>query len=218
MFIQSKKAFTLVELLVVIAIISILAGILMPALENAIGSARTITCSANLKQMGLGVRMYLDDNNGYFFAFYDGSRTWYDNAGTTFNTLYLEVDKNPKGNLFDCPSGRNGWNGPDKEAANLKDGNMDYGYNQNLGYYSSGTIITQNEYGKFLRGNESKTAVFSDAERYHLDNTTWDDSRFTYGVQWCHLNGDGANFVFHDGHVSTLEYNEVLLRDVFQPW
>jgi prepilin-type N-terminal cleavage/methylation domain-containing protein/prepilin-type processing-associated H-X9-DG protein len=58
---RRRGAFTLIELLVVIAIIAILAAILFPVFAQAREKARGATCLSNLKQMALGMRMYVQD-------------------------------------------------------------------------------------------------------------------------------------------------------------
>jgi prepilin-type N-terminal cleavage/methylation domain-containing protein len=61
-----NTAFTLTEMLVVISIIAILAGLLLPALAHAKAKANRIQCISNLKQIGLGFRLFADEHGGRF--------------------------------------------------------------------------------------------------------------------------------------------------------
>ena len=62
-----RKAFTLIELLVVIAIIAVLAAILFPVFSQVREKARSIACMSNMKQIGLGVQMYIQDSDERLF-------------------------------------------------------------------------------------------------------------------------------------------------------
>lgn len=60
---MKRKGFTLIELLVVIAVIAILLSILIPALKAARDQARRVVCATNLHNIGMGLRIYANENN-----------------------------------------------------------------------------------------------------------------------------------------------------------
>ena len=100
----SPAAFTLIELLVVIAIIAILAAMLLPALSSAKQRAWTTTCNSNLHQIGLGMRMFADDNND-FYPESGGDIYWGAIDATTGKASWMEqiFSYVNNTNVYNCP-------------------------------------------------------------------------------------------------------------------
>jgi len=111
---QRQRGFTLIELLVVISIMVITASILFPVFARVRENARRIACQSNLKQIGLGLAQYVQDNDQKFPSdkLGDGWQGWW-NVIQPYTKSYQ---------IFICPSAVG-------NAKDTTDGSGSYGYN-----------------------------------------------------------------------------------------
>ncbi|MCM8759064.1 MAG: DUF1559 domain-containing protein [Candidatus Omnitrophica bacterium] len=210
---KKKNGFTLIELLVVIAIIAILAAMLLPVLERARAQARMSVCLANLKQIGLAVHLYVEDNDGYF----PGPTIWANtsDAGTRTATwpLYVLLEKGYiKGTMTYDVNGRlRGASGipccPDvKQVTRSYYYPADYGYNYYLGQNAAPY------YNKLAKvRNPSRTLLFF--ESYygyrHVKAHIWSNT-LVHDAYGRHQDFPILSAVFVDGSAKGLTYAEFM--------
>ncbi|AMV19061.1 DUF1559 domain-containing protein [Planctomyces sp. SH-PL14] len=139
-----RRGFTLIELLVVIAIIAVLVAILLPAVQQAREAARQSQCRNNMKQVGLALFNYEEQNGAFPIGATGGQRgaNWfvrilpfidqkagYDRVDFSAGSFYGHVSLQPilatlKVPIFVCPSSPNGYSSPNATITSYAGGSM----------------------------------------------------------------------------------------------
>jgi prepilin-type processing-associated H-X9-DG protein/prepilin-type N-terminal cleavage/methylation domain-containing protein len=205
---NSVQAFTLVELLVVIAIISVLAGMLLPVLENALDSAHQMKCMNQVKQFGNACAMYVNDNSGYLPVSLGHP------AGQIYDyqlSPYVEYD------WYDWNKGHYGiWHCPSAWF------NTDLGDPYRARGYALNEVIGQAEDGgKTTRPDQFgiPSAIVVMGESFVGENWigSWGETEYIVGASWSNggvklkptrdtfhfRHQERMNILFADGHVSS---------------
>lgn len=219
-FTSGKTGFTLIELLVVIAIIAILAAILFPVFAKAREKARQTSCLSNMKQLGLGIKMYAQD--------YDESRVpgwiWPSNPAIadaerrTWRSLILPYVKNRQ--VYVCPSNdetvQTMWNALADDG--VQDVKSNYALNYEAGYGGFNNWRGPNP-DQVDGTPDSRAEAFTQRPA-----TTIMMSEVTYGLPYTYIylywgpyilqqaapHVKMANFVFEDGHVKSLRHSQTV--------
>ena len=239
-----KKTFTLIELLVVIAIIAILAAMLLPALSKARQKAHNVGCQSNLKQVGLSMILYTEDNDDSY------APTGIQLSGTTGNDNYHFWSKillvsgamNDSAILFDTNDVSVYANSGRKEGVNLSYNNASrtsYGYNRNhIGACTRELASTDprrpNPAMRQMIENPSGCMIFAETQNEveTPTGTIWNNGgsgRYGFNDQYarsdsnshagilCAPHGASTNVSWADGHVTNEKTIAQFSRNAFNP-
>ena len=162
-----RRAFTLIELLVVIGIIAILASMLLPALARGKGSAQTVACFSNLRQIGIALNVYVQDNRDRLPVCAGYLPSHLPQLPPITTTLFEQQKTNK---LFQCPLDRKifpveltsyEWNFWLNDAP--------YSEPQWAPIYTNEALVIVNR----LFGGRNETPIIGDAEPLHKPGGAW---------------------------------------------
>lgn len=208
---KSSKSFTIIELLVVIAIIAILASMLLPALNKARETAKSIKCTSNLKQIYLGASLYSNDYSGYFPGSQEFALALVELKYVPGNTNNEFSAKTAKNNVvFICPSSV-----PFSSGATLTTYNGTYGSELITGFqYSgwgprtaSGSLINKSMQRVFRKILDN-SIIMSEYPVYdYITNYNWKYNappwaKSTPGHLRINKHNNASNYLFKEGHVT----------------
>jgi prepilin-type N-terminal cleavage/methylation domain-containing protein len=191
-----RRAFTLIELLVVIAIISLLIGIVAPTLSGARRNAERTTCSANLHEVGLALRSYLDYSNDVLplasFMPSVGPAPLPEGTNSLYITKVLASDTVNTSQVFKCPSDRSDNNRlePNRGKSYFQSEGSSYEYHTRLGGESIQEFIQEMENHIGVRAEANSIWIFRDYDNFHAPGGTPGARRYLY----------------IDGHVTDYEF------------
>jgi prepilin-type processing-associated H-X9-DG protein/prepilin-type N-terminal cleavage/methylation domain-containing protein len=217
--------FTLIELLVVVAIISILAAMLLPALQQARAKARQSVCQSNLKEISLAEIMYTQDYDGWFTPSYGDSGGW---AESITQANYLP----DKPELLKCPS----W--PAYKWQGKTDTGQYFSKTYGITYYATqNTDETSNctaRKNAFLRTSffNKSSSVLLMADSIYANSThqvnwlqNWNPQPWGTCTRYIHARHNGrANVLYADGHVNSYQvgleaiFDQLLWEDKSRYW
>ncbi len=181
-----KNGFTLIELLVVIAIIGILAGILLPVLSRARESARKTQCMSSLKQVGMGLMMYANENGEQF-------PSTSSSAMQSLSLLYPDYVSDSR--TFNCASDTTVTNATQNEgSSDMANGTA---FNANDCSYGYDYTHTQANDADVARAAERPS---TDGSQANVDQNSPNHGG-TYSSSGSDTAGRGQNVVYVDGHV-----------------